>query len=111
MVFVSLEYILIYILFLVVFILILIYLIILLFVKEIIGLFDLFKKGMIIIFFCIIGLLVICWVFLGYLLFSDLYELLIFFLWIFFIFYMVFCFKKFKNYYLNIIIILSVIFI
>lgn len=89
MLFVILEYILIYIFFLIILIVIMIYLIILL-VCEFGGLCDLLEKGMIVIFFCIIGFLVFCWVFLGYFLLSNLYELLIFFLWVLYIFYMIF---------------------
>ncbi|YP_538819.1 cytochrome c biogenesis protein (chloroplast) [Glycine max] len=110
MVFASLEHILTHISFSVVSILISIHLITLLFVKEIIGLSDSSKKGMIITFFCITGLLVTRWVFSGHLPFSDLYESLIFLSWTFSIFYMVPYFKKSKNYYLNTIITPSVIF-
>nr|WCI20801.1 cytochrome c heme attachment protein [Toxicopueraria peduncularis]WDV14908.1 cytochrome c heme attachment protein [Pueraria montana] len=110
MVFSSLEHILTHISFSVVSILISIHLITLLFVNEIIGLYDSSKKGMIITFFCITGLLVTRWVFSGHLPFSDLYESLIFLSWTFSIFYMVPCFKKPKNYYFNTIITPSVIF-
>nr|AMC30830.1 cytochrome c biogenesis protein [Ladeania lanceolata]QHS70244.1 cytochrome c biogenesis protein [Ladeania lanceolata] len=110
MVFSSLEHILTHISFSVVSILISIQLITLLFVNEIIGLYDSSKKGMIIPFFCITGLLVTRWVFSGHLPFSDLYESLIFLSWTFSIFYMVPCLKKPKNDYLNTIITPSVIF-
>nr|YP_009680928.1 cytochrome c biogenesis protein [Mucuna macrocarpa]AYA54699.1 cytochrome c biogenesis protein [Mucuna macrocarpa] len=110
MVFSILEHILTHISFSVVSILISIDLIILLLVNEIIGLYNSSKKGMIITFFCITGLLVTRWVFSGHLPFSDLYESLIFLSWTFSIFYMVPCFKKHKNYYLNTIIAPSVIF-
>ena len=50
------------------------------------------------------------WVFSGHLPFSDLYESLVFLSWTFPIFYMVPCFKKPKNYYLNTRITPSVIF-
>nr|YP_010468052.1 cytochrome c biogenesis protein [Bituminaria bituminosa]UVF30657.1 cytochrome c biogenesis protein [Bituminaria bituminosa] len=110
MVFSSLEHILTHISFSVVSILISIQLITLLFVNEIIGLYDSYKKGMIIPFFCITGLLVTRWVFSGHLPFSDLYESLIFLSWTFSIFYMVPCLKKPKNDYLNTIITPSVIF-
>ncbi|RDY13717.1 Cytochrome c biogenesis protein CcsA, partial [Mucuna pruriens] len=110
MVFSILEHILTHISFSVVSILISIHLITLLLVNEIIGFYDSSKKGMIITFFCITGLLVTRWVFSGHLPFSDLYESLIFLSWTFSIFYMVPCFKKHKNYYLNTIIAPSVIF-
>nr|YP_009127656.1 cytochrome c heme attachment protein [Pachyrhizus erosus]AHY33271.1 cytochrome c heme attachment protein [Pachyrhizus erosus] len=105
----SLEHILTHISFSVVSILISIHLITLLFVNEIIGLYDSSKKGMIITFFCITGLLVTRWVFSDHLPFSDLYESLIFLSWTFSIFYMVPCFKKHKNYYLNTIILNTII--
>nr|WNO19480.1 cytochrome c heme attachment protein [Campylotropis sp. LJ-2023a] len=110
MVFSTLEHILTHISFSVVSILISIHLITLLLVNEIIRLYDSSKKGMIITFFCITGLLVTRWAFSGHLPFSDLYESLIFLSWTFSIFYMVPCFKKQKNYYLNTIIAPSVIF-
>nr|YP_009759612.1 cytochrome c heme attachment protein [Phyllodium pulchellum]QIQ48812.1 cytochrome c heme attachment protein [Phyllodium pulchellum] len=110
MVFSTLEHILTHISFSVVSILISIHLITLLLVNEIIGLYDSYKKGMIITFFCITGLLVTRWAFSGHLPFSDLYESLMFLSWTFSIFYMVPCFKKNKNYYLNTIIAPSVIF-
>lgn len=95
MIFLILEYILIYIFFLVVLIVLIIYFLILLVnLDEIIGFFDLLDKGIIIMFFGIIGLLLICWIYLGYFLLSNLYELLIFFLWVFLIIYMVFYFNK-----------------
>lgn len=109
MIFIILEYILIYIFFLIILIVIMIYLMILL-VCEIVGLCDLLEKGMIVIFFFIIGLLVFCWIFLGYFLLSNLYELLIFFLCSFFIIYMIFKMGNYKND-LSIIIVLSIIFI
>nr|USC53603.1 cytochrome c heme attachment protein [Campylotropis polyantha] len=110
MVFSTLEHILTHISFSVVSILISIHLITLLLVNEIIRLYDSSKKGMIITFFCITGLLVTRWAFSGHLPFSDLYESLIFLSWTFSIFYMVPSFKKHKNYYLNTIIAPSVIF-
>lgn len=109
MIFLILEYILIYIFFFIVLIVIIFYLIILL-GNEIIKLYDLLEKGMIVIFLCLIGLLIICWIYLGYFLLSDLYELFIFFLWSFFFIYIVFYFKIRKND-LIIIIVLSIIFI
>nr|YP_010162097.1 cytochrome c heme attachment protein [Decorsea schlechteri]QRI59806.1 cytochrome c heme attachment protein [Decorsea schlechteri] len=110
MVFSTLEHILTHISFSVVSILISIHLITLLLGNEIIGLYNLFKKGMIITFFCITGLLVTRWIFSGHLPFSNLYESLIFLSWTFSIFYMVLCFKKQKNYYLNTIITPSILF-
>ena len=110
MVFSTLEHILTHISFSVVSILISIHLITLLLFNEIIGLSDSSKKGMIITFFCITGLLFTRWVFSGHLPFSDLYESLIFLSWTFSIFYIVPYFKKKKNYYLNTIITPSVIF-
>nr|YP_010514108.1 cytochrome c biogenesis protein [Erythrina herbacea]UXL85761.1 cytochrome c biogenesis protein [Erythrina herbacea] len=110
MVFSTLEHILTHISFSIVSILISIHLITFLLVNEIIGLYDSFKKGMIITFFCITGLLVTRWLFSGHLPFSDLYESLIFLSWTFSIFYMIPYFKKHKNYYLNTIITPSVIF-
>nr|AOY40518.1 cytochrome c heme attachment protein [Cajanus scarabaeoides]AOY40604.1 cytochrome c heme attachment protein [Cajanus cajan] len=110
MVFSTLEHILTHISFSVVSILISIHLITLLLFNEIIGLSDLSKKGMIITFFCITGLLFTRWFFSGHLPFSDLYESLIFLSWTFSIFDIVPYFKKHKNYYLNTIITPSVIF-
>ena len=111
MVFSTLEHILTHISFSVVSLLISIHLITLLLVNEIIGLYDLFKKGKIITFFCITGLLVTRWIFSGHLPFSDLYESLIFLSWTFSILDMVPYFKKHKNYYFNTIITPSVLFI
>nr|YP_010324311.1 cytochrome c biogenesis protein [Indigofera stachyodes]UNN52162.1 cytochrome c biogenesis protein [Indigofera stachyodes]WGS98194.1 cytochrome c heme attachment protein [Indigofera stachyodes] len=108
MIFSTLEHILTHISFSVVSILISIHLITLL-VNEIVGLYDSSKKGMIITFFCITGLLVTRWFFSGHLPFSDLYESLIFLSWSFSILYMVPCFKKQKNH-LSTIIAPSVIF-
>ena len=110
MVFSTLEHILTHISFSVVSILISIHLITLLLGNEIIGLYNLFKKGMIITFFCITGLLVTRWIFSGHLPFSNLYESLIFLSWTFSIFYMVLCFKKQKNDYFNTIITPSILF-
>ena len=109
MIFSTLEHILTHIAFSVVSIVISIHLITFL-VKEIVGLHDSSKKGMIITFFCITGLLVTRWFFSGHLPFSDLYESLIFLSWNFSIFYMVPYFKKHKNNYLNTIITPSAIF-
>lgn len=96
MIFSTLEHILTHISFSVVSIVISIHLITL-FVNQIIGLYDSSKKGMIITFLCITGLLITRWFFSGHLPFSDLYESLIFLSWGFSIFYMVPRFKKHKN--------------
>ena len=109
MIFSTLEHILTHISFSVVSILISIHLITLL-VTEIVGFYDSSKKGMIITFFCITGLLVTRWFFSGHLPFSDLYESLIFLSWSFSIFYTLPGFKKHKNH-LSTIIAPSVIFI
>nr|QRG30202.1 cytochrome c heme attachment protein [Dalbergia oliveri] len=92
----TLEHILTHISFSVVSILISTHLITLL-VNEILGLYDSSKKGMIITFFCITGLLITRWIFSGHLPFSDLYESLIFLSWGFSIFHMILCLKKNKN--------------
>nr|YP_010029744.1 cytochrome c heme attachment protein [Dalbergia oliveri]QOU11334.1 cytochrome c heme attachment protein [Dalbergia oliveri] len=92
----TLEHILTHISFSVVSILISTHLITLL-VNEILGLYDSSKKGMIITFFCITGLLITRWIFSGHLPFSDLYESLIFLSWGFSIFHMILCLKKKKN--------------
>lgn len=96
MIFSTLEHILTHISFSVVSIVISIHLITL-FVNQIVGLYDSSKKGMIITFLCITGLLITRWFFSGHLPFSDLYESLIFLSWGFSIFYMVPRFKKHKN--------------
>nr|QHD47243.1 cytochrome c heme attachment protein [Dalbergia oliveri] len=92
----TLEHILTHISFSVVSILISTHLITLL-VNEILGLYDSSKKGMIITFFCITGLLITRWIFSGHLPFSDLYESLIFLSWGFSIFHMILCLKKKKT--------------
>nr|YP_009769723.1 cytochrome c heme attachment protein [Mirbelia oxylobioides]QIT00425.1 cytochrome c heme attachment protein [Mirbelia oxylobioides] len=96
MIFSTLEHILTHLSFSIVSIRISIHLITLL-VNEIVGLYDLFKKGTIITFFSITGLLVTRWVFSGHLPFSNLYESLIFLSWGFSLLHMVPCFKKHKN--------------
>lgn len=96
MIFSTLEHILTHISFSVVSIVISIHLITL-FVNQIVGFYDSSKKGMIITFLCITGLLITRWFFSGHLPFSDLYESLIFLSWGFSIFYMVPRFKKQKN--------------
>nr|YP_010387153.1 cytochrome c heme attachment protein [Crinodendron patagua]UPO67122.1 cytochrome c heme attachment protein [Crinodendron patagua] len=97
MIFLTLEHILTHISFSAVSIVITIHLITLL-VNEIVGLYDSSKKGMITTFFCITGLLVIRWIYLGHLPLSDLYESLIFLSWSFSIIHMVPYLKKKKNY-------------
>nr|YP_010159018.1 cytochrome c heme attachment protein [Austrosteenisia blackii]QRG31298.1 cytochrome c heme attachment protein [Austrosteenisia blackii] len=109
MIFSTLEHMLTHISFSVISIVISIQLITLL-VNEIIGLYDSSKKGIIITFFCITGLLITRWIFSGHLPFSNLYESLIFLSWNFSIFCMVPYFRKHKNKYLSIIIAPSVIF-
>nr|YP_009454493.1 cytochrome c heme attachment protein [Daniellia pilosa]AUF70237.1 cytochrome c heme attachment protein [Daniellia pilosa] len=98
MIFSTLEHILTHISFSVVSIVITIHLINLS-LNEIVGLYDSLKKGMILTFFCITGLLVTRWIFSGHLPLSDLYESLIFLSWSFYIFNMIpsFIFKKHKN--------------
>nr|YP_010233124.1 cytochrome c biogenesis protein [Brachystegia angustistipulata]QSX28245.1 cytochrome c biogenesis protein [Brachystegia angustistipulata] len=98
MIFSTLEHILTHISFSVVSIVIAIHLINLS-LNEIVGLYDSLGKGMIVTFFCITGLLVTRWIFLGHLPLSDLYESLIFLSWSFSIFNMIpsFIFKKHKN--------------
>lgn len=108
MIFSILEHILTHISFSVVSIAISIHLITLL-VNQIVGLYDSSKKGMILTFLCITGLLITRWFFSGHLPFSNLYESLIFLSWGFSIFFMVPRLKKQKNY-LSTIIAPSVIF-
>nr|YP_009704313.1 cytochrome c heme attachment protein [Prunus tenella]QEO33804.1 cytochrome c heme attachment protein [Prunus tenella] len=96
MIFSTLEHILTHISFSIVSIVITIHLITLL-VDEIVGLYDSSEKGMIVTFFCITGLLVTRWVYLGHLPLSDLYESLIFLSWSFSIIHMIPYFKKHKN--------------
>ena len=96
MIFSTLEDILTHISFSVVSIVITIHLITLL-VDEIVGLSDSSEKGMIATFFCITGLLVTRWIYLGHFPLSDLYESLIFLSWSFSIIHIVPYFKKKKN--------------
>nr|QWE50100.1 cytochrome c biogenesis/heme attachment protein [Averrhoa bilimbi] len=98
MIFFTLEHILTHISFSVVSIVITIHLITIL-VNEIVGLYDSSKKGMIIIFICITGLLVIRWIYSGHLPLSDLYESLIFLSWSFSIIHMVLYFKNNNNFF------------
>lgn len=93
MIFSTLEHILTHIAFSIISIVITIHLITL-FVDESVGLYDSSEKGMIATFFCITGLLVTQWIFLGHLPLSDLYESLIFLSWGFSIIHMIPYFKK-----------------
>nr|YP_009413074.1 cytochrome c heme attachment protein [Broussonetia papyrifera]ARF06070.1 cytochrome c heme attachment protein [Broussonetia papyrifera] len=97
MIFSTLEHILTHISFSVVSIVITIHLITLV-VDEIVRLYDSSEKGMIATFFCITGLLITRWIYLGYLPLSNLYESLIFLSWSLSIIHMVPYFKKYKNY-------------
>nr|YP_010241309.1 cytochrome c biogenesis protein [Ardisia gigantifolia]QTH79259.1 cytochrome c biogenesis protein [Ardisia gigantifolia] len=97
MIFLTLEHILTHISFSIVSILITIHLITL-FVDEIVKLSDLSKRGMIVTFLCITGLLVIRWIYSGHFPLSNLYESLIFLSWSFSIIHIVPYFKKNKNY-------------
>nr|YP_010489130.1 cytochrome c biogenesis protein [Berchemia racemosa]UWJ89971.1 cytochrome c biogenesis protein [Berchemia racemosa] len=96
MIFSTLEHILTHISFSVVSIVITVHLITLL-VDEIVGLSDSSEKGMLATFFCITGLLVTRWIYLGHLPLSDLYESLIFLSWSFSIIHLVPYFNKKKN--------------
>nr|YP_010403788.1 cytochrome c heme attachment protein [Cryptandra amara]UQW83844.1 cytochrome c heme attachment protein [Cryptandra amara] len=96
MIFSTLEHILTHISFSIVSIVITIHLITLL-VDEIVGLYDSSEKGMIATFFCITGLLVTRWVYLGHLPLSNLYESLIFLSWSFSIIHLVPYLKKKKK--------------
>nr|QVL23853.1 cytochrome c heme attachment protein [Clerodendrum japonicum] len=66
-------------------------------IDEIIKLYDSSKKGMIITFFCITGLLISRWIFSGHFPLSNLYESLIFLSWSFSFIYIVPWFKKNQN--------------
>nr|YP_010014360.1 CcsA [Ochradenus baccatus]QOI12867.1 CcsA [Ochradenus baccatus] len=95
MIFSNLEHILTHISFSVVSIIIPIYFLILLVdVDEIVGLYDSSDKGMVIIFFCITGLLVTRWVYSGHFPLSNLYESLIFLSWSFSTIHMLSYLKK-----------------
>nr|UFP91116.1 cytochrome c heme attachment protein [Ardisia villosa] len=97
MIFLTLEHILTHISFSIVSIVITIHLITL-FVDEIVKLSDLSKRGMIVTFLCITGLLVIRWIYSGHFPLSNLYESLIFLSWSFSIIHIVPYLKKKKNY-------------
>nr|YP_009942135.1 cytochrome c heme attachment protein [Hovenia dulcis]QJS52426.1 cytochrome c heme attachment protein [Hovenia dulcis]QOC71241.1 cytochrome c heme attachment protein [Hovenia dulcis] len=96
MIFSTLEHILTHISFSIVSIVITIHLITLL-VDEIVGLYDSSEKGMIATFFCITGLLVTRWIYLGHLPLSNLYESLIFLSWSFSIIHLVPYLKNLKK--------------
>nr|UQW86681.1 cytochrome c heme attachment protein [Spyridium mucronatum subsp. multiflorum] len=96
MIFSTLEHILTHISFSIVSIVITIHLITLL-VDEIVGLYNSSEKGMIAALFCITGLLVTRWIYLGHLPLSNLYESLIFLSWSFSIIHLVPYLKKKKN--------------
>nr|YP_010529302.1 cytochrome c biogenesis protein [Myrsine linearis]UDN40932.1 cytochrome c heme attachment protein [Myrsine aquilonia]UDN41015.1 cytochrome c heme attachment protein [Myrsine australis]UDN41100.1 cytochrome c heme attachment protein [Myrsine divaricata]UDN41185.1 cytochrome c heme attachment protein [Myrsine nummularia]UDN41270.1 cytochrome c heme attachment protein [Myrsine salicina]UDN41355.1 cytochrome c heme attachment protein [Myrsine umbellata] len=97
MIFLTLEHILTHISFSIVSIVITMHLITL-FVDEIVKLSDSLKRGMIVTFLCITGLLVIRWIYSGHFPLSNLYESLIFLSWSFSIIHIVPYFKKKKNY-------------
>nr|YP_009686540.1 cytochrome c heme attachment protein [Corchorus capsularis]QDS78359.1 cytochrome c heme attachment protein [Corchorus capsularis] len=65
-------------------------------VDEVVGLDDSSEKGMVVNFFCITGLLVTRWIYLGHFPLSDLYESLIFLSWGFSLIHMVSYFKRRK---------------
>nr|YP_010997002.1 cytochrome c heme attachment protein [Plumbago zeylanica]WPJ72701.1 cytochrome c heme attachment protein [Plumbago zeylanica] len=98
MIFSTLEHLFHHISFSIVSILITIHLIILI-VNEIVELYDSLKKGMIITFFCLTGLLITRWIYSGHFPLSNLYESLIFLSWSFYIIHMIPYFKNHKNYF------------
>nr|YP_010572515.1 cytochrome c heme attachment protein [Clerodendrum chinense]UZH34312.1 cytochrome c heme attachment protein [Clerodendrum chinense] len=67
-------------------------------IDEIKKLYDSSKKGMIITFFCITGLLISRWIYSGHFPLSNLYESLIFLSWSFSFIYIVPWFKKNQNF-------------
>nr|YP_010630842.1 cytochrome c heme attachment protein [Pachystachys lutea]WBN97824.1 cytochrome c heme attachment protein [Pachystachys lutea] len=93
MIFSTLEHVLTHISFSTISIIITIYLITFL-VDEIVKLYDSYKKGLIITFFCITGLLITRWIYLGHFPLSNLYESLIFLSWGFSFFHTVPYFKN-----------------
>nr|QHB74554.1 cytochrome c heme attachment protein [Dicliptera acuminata]QHB74640.1 cytochrome c heme attachment protein [Dicliptera peruviana]QHB74726.1 cytochrome c heme attachment protein [Dicliptera montana]QHB74812.1 cytochrome c heme attachment protein [Dicliptera ruiziana]QHB74897.1 cytochrome c heme attachment protein [Dicliptera mucronata] len=93
MIFSALEHVLTHISFSTISIIIIIYLITFL-VDEIVKLYDSYKKGLIIAFFCITGLLITRWIYWGHFPLSNLYESLIFLSWGFSFFHIVPYFKK-----------------
>nr|YP_010927149.1 cytochrome c biogenesis protein [Scrophularia kiriloviana]WKK45754.1 cytochrome c biogenesis protein [Scrophularia kiriloviana] len=96
MIFSTLEHILTHISFSIILIVITIHLITFL-VDKIVKLYNSSEKGMIIIFFCITGLLVTRWVYSGHFPLSDLYESLIFLSWSLSLIHIVPYFKKNQN--------------
>uniref|UniRef100_UPI0030FE193B cytochrome c heme attachment protein n=1 Tax=Schnabelia nepetifolia TaxID=201516 RepID=UPI0030FE193B len=96
MIFSTLEHILTHISFSTVSIIITIHLITFL-IDEIIKLYDSSKKGIIMTFFCITGLLISRWIYSGHFPLSNLYESLIFLSWSFSFIYIVPYFKKNQN--------------
>ncbi|KAL3648379.1 hypothetical protein CASFOL_007803 [Castilleja foliolosa] len=96
MIFSTLEHILTHISFSIVSIIITIHLITFL-VDELVKLYDSSKKGMIITFLCITGLLITRWIYSGHFPLSDLYESLIFLSWSFSLIHIVPHFKKNQN--------------
>nr|YP_009484257.1 CcsA [Ailanthus altissimus]AVQ55038.1 CcsA [Ailanthus altissimus] len=96
MIFSTLEHILTHISFSVVSIVITIHLITLL-VDEIRGLYDSSERGMIVILFCLTGLLITRWIYSRHFPLSDLYESLIFLSWSFCIIHRIFSLKNQKN--------------
>nr|YP_009527459.1 cytochrome c biogenesis protein [Echinacanthus longzhouensis]AYA72952.1 cytochrome c biogenesis protein [Echinacanthus longzhouensis] len=97
MIFSTLEHILTHISFSIVSIRITIYLITFL-VDEIGKLYDSYKKGLIITFLCITGLLITRWIYSGHFPLSNLYESLIFLSWSFSLIHIVPYLKKKKNF-------------
>nr|YP_010164856.1 cytochrome c heme attachment protein [Ophiorrhiza pumila]ATL62343.1 cytochrome c biogenesis protein [Ophiorrhiza mungos]QRN71561.1 cytochrome c heme attachment protein [Ophiorrhiza pumila] len=98
MIFANLEHILTHISFSIVSIRITIRLISFFLVDEIVQLYDLSERGMIVTFFCLTGLLVTRWISSGHFPLSDLYESLIFLSWSFSLIHLVPYFKKKENY-------------
>lgn len=96
MIFSTLEHILTHISFSIVSIIITIYLITFL-VDEIVKLYDSYKKGLIITFLCLTGLLITRWIYSEHFPLSNLYESLIFLSWSFSLIHIIPYFKKTKN--------------
>ncbi|GMP97318.1 hypothetical protein CsSME_00045619 [Camellia sinensis var. sinensis] len=94
MIFLTLEHILTHISFSIVSIVITIHLITTILVNEIVKLYDSSKKGMMVTFFCITGLLITRWIYSEHFPLSNLYESLLFLSWGFSIIYIVPYFKK-----------------
>nr|AJS14467.1 cytochrome c heme attachment protein [Ruellia breedlovei] len=96
MIFSTLEHILTHISFSIISIIISIYLITFL-VDEIVKLYDSYKKGLIITFLCLTGLLITRWIYSEHFPLSNLYESLIFLSWSFSLIHIIAYFKKKKN--------------